>query len=224
MIGETAKRGRYSFVVVAYNDKGFNASETFELEFTPGPYPEPTATGEITDCAAWRSTGVDLEGYQVGACLETPDGLRRRAWDYRLDADKSGLLYFFNRDNAEILVKVLDGCAINGHRWVFVAPVTTLGFRLQIRELGPNSQTRRQFWYYDSERRPQDRIIRNQGDRVGNPKDRTARTVNDTAAFSFTAAEIAAAKAASLVPGTIQGSRHGAKRHCPRYRLLRRRR
>ncbi len=202
--GKRAMRGRYSFAVVAYNDKGFSASETFDLEFMPGPPPEPTASGNVTDCAL-QPTGIDLDGYQVLACLETPDGPRRRAWDYRLDADKSGLLYFFNRDNAEILVKVLDGCAINGHRWVFVAPVTTLGFRLQIRELGPYSQTRRQVWYYDSERRPQDRIIRNQGGRVGNPKDRTARTVSDTTAFPCTAAEIAAAKAGASGAGGGDG-------------------
>ena len=115
--GETAKRGRYSFVVVAYNDKGFSASETYDLEFLPEPYPEPTASGETTDCAVGsRPTGIDLDGYQVHACLETPDGARRRAWDYRLEADQSALLYFFDRDNAEILVKVLDGCGVNGYR------------------------------------------------------------------------------------------------------------
>ena len=193
---EKALRGRYSFVVVAYNDKGFGASETFDLEFMPGPYPEPTASGEITDCAIhdWqRYTGVDLDGYQVLACVETPDGSRRRAWDYRLDADQSGLLYFFDRDNVEILVKVLDGCAINNHRWVFVAPVTTLGFRLAIWAPGPYSQTRRQVWHYDSERRTQQQI--DHVERVGNPVGRTARTVSDTTAFPCTTAEIAAAKA-----------------------------
>ena len=65
-------------------------------------------------------------------CVETPDGARRRAWDYGLDSDQSGLLYFFGRDNAEVLVKVLDGCAVNGHRWIFVAPVTDLAFNLVV--------------------------------------------------------------------------------------------
>ena len=197
-----AKRGRYSFVVVAYNGQGFGASETYNLEFLPAPYPEPTASGESTDCAVgYRPTGVDLDGYQVYACVETPDGARRRTWGYRLEADQSALLYFFERDNAEILIKVLDGCGVNGHRWVFVAPVTTLAFRLQIWELGPYLANRRKFWYYDSERRPQDRIR----GRAGNPKDRTARTVSDTTAFPCTTAEIAAAKAASAGSGVGTG-------------------
>ena len=34
--------------------------------------------------------------------------------------------------NAEVLVKVLDACAVNGYRWVFVAPVTDLAFNLTV--------------------------------------------------------------------------------------------
>ena len=60
---------------------------------------------------------------------------RRDALDYGLASDESGLLYFFDRDNAEILIKVLDGCGVNGHRWVFVAPVTDLALNLEVREV-----------------------------------------------------------------------------------------
>ena len=191
--GQEAKVGRYSFVVVSSNDKGWSASETFNLEFMAGPDLEPTSSGEITNCSLGsRPTGIDLHGYQVNACLETPDGTRRRVWDYQLQADRSGLLYFFDRDSADILVKVLDGCAINGHRWVFVAPVTGLPFRLWIREPGPSIGNRTQFWLYDPQRLPQEQIRV----RAGNPKDRTARTVSDTTAFPCTTAEIAAAEAA----------------------------
>lgn len=31
----------------------------------------------------------------------------------------SGYFWFFHPDNLEIAVKVLDACAVNGHRWVF---------------------------------------------------------------------------------------------------------
>ena len=207
--GRKVKVGRYSFAVVAYNDKGWNASETFHLEFMPEPHPAPTESGEITDCTVWsRFTGIDLDGYQVQACLETPDGARRRAWDYRIAADRSGLLYFFDRDDAEILVKVRDGCAINGHRWVFVAPVTTLPFRLAIQEPGPYIEGRRMLWRYDSERRPQGEMPWS----AGNPKDEPARTVSDMTAFPCTTAEIAAARAATgdLRAADATGSGFGA--------------
>lgn len=203
---ETTRVGRYSFVVVAYNDRGFGASETLNYEFAPGPFPAPTRNGETPACRR-RATGLAFDGYEVEMCVETPDGERRRVWDYELDADQSGLLYFFDRDNVEVLVKVLDGCGINGHRWVFVAPVTNLAFRLAVRELAPPRASARQIWHYDSERRRQEELLGDGTPRswaygesqqyVGNAQGRTARTVSDTTAFPCTAAEIAArAKAA----------------------------
>ena len=202
-------RGRYSFLVVSYNDVGFRASEPLDFEFMPGPFPKATRSGEVPGCAD-RYSGLRLDGYEVWLCVETPAGERRRAWDYRLDSEQSGLLYFFGRDNVEVLVKVLDGCAVNGHRWVFVAPVTNLGFRLAIAAPGPweaYGEKRRKYWFYDSARRPQDRFGSVTGSFgryqdgewhhffAGNPQGRTARTVGDTTAFPCTTAEIAAAKA-----------------------------
>ncbi len=194
--GARAQRGRYSFVVVAYNAAGFAASETLDLEFMPGPFPKATPAGEPTRCT-YRLAGLELDGHVVEVCLETPGGERRRAWDYGLEADQSGLLYFFERDNVEVLVKVLDGCAVNGHRWVFVAPVTTLGFRLAIRPPTNGWISSNDYWLYDSKRRPQKDLTFYGAN--GNPQGRTARTVSDTTAFPCTPAEIAAAKAQAAV-------------------------
>ena len=70
-------------------------------------------------------------GYEVSMCYVTPNGDEGQAkggtW-----SDQSGILWFFDRSNAEVLVKVLNGCRNNGHRWVFVAPVTTLEFALRV--------------------------------------------------------------------------------------------
>ncbi|REJ74044.1 MAG: hypothetical protein DWQ36_09180 [Acidobacteria bacterium] len=46
-----------------------------------------------------------------------------------------GGLFSFFEGNPEFLVKVLDGCSINGHFWLFGAPTTTLGFRLEVEDL-----------------------------------------------------------------------------------------
>lgn len=65
-----------------------------------------------------------LNGGQEGDALALPlasIGLRR-----------GGLFSFFDPDNPEVLVKILDGCNLNGHFWVFVAPTTNLGFELRI--------------------------------------------------------------------------------------------
>lgn len=47
-------------------------------------------------------------------------------------SDDSGMFWFFDRDNWELLVKVLDGCAVNGHYWVFVAGTTDVEFDLRV--------------------------------------------------------------------------------------------
>ena len=46
--------------------------------------------------------------------------------------ENSGLLWFFDPDNWELLVKVLDGCAVNGHFWVFAAATTDVGTTLTV--------------------------------------------------------------------------------------------
>ena len=92
-----------------------------------------TGAGGTPDCEPEPVT--TLAGFTVSMCVEHErDGevVVTRARDYGLNSRQSALLYFFERDNAEVLVKVLDGCALNGHRWVFVAPVTTLAFNLSI--------------------------------------------------------------------------------------------
>ena len=47
-------------------------------------------------------------------------------------SDDSGLLWFFEADNWEMLVKVLDGCAINDRYWVFAAAATDVEYTLRI--------------------------------------------------------------------------------------------
>ncbi|REJ79744.1 MAG: phosphoesterase [Acidobacteria bacterium] len=43
-----------------------------------------------------------------------------------------GLFWFFTEDNPEVVVKVLDGCAINQHYWVLVAAATNVGYSLSV--------------------------------------------------------------------------------------------
>jgi len=38
----------------------------------------------------------------------------------------SGLFWFFDPANLELTVKVIDGCGVNGHRWVFLSGLTNV--------------------------------------------------------------------------------------------------
>ncbi len=50
----------------------------------------------------------------------------------REGTDDSALFWFFAPDNWEVLIKVLDGCAVNGNVWVFGASTTDLGYRIAV--------------------------------------------------------------------------------------------
>lgn len=71
---------------------------------------------------ALRGTWTDFQGAQ-GAFRAVPS------------TDQSGLFWFFDSSNMEVMVKVLDGCALNGHRWVFFAATTNVGYRLEVTDL-----------------------------------------------------------------------------------------
>ncbi len=47
-------------------------------------------------------------------------------------ADDSAVLYFFSDDNWEMLIKVLDGCDITNHFWVFFAATTDVQFEVTV--------------------------------------------------------------------------------------------
>ncbi len=46
----------------------------------------------------------------------------------------SGLFWFFAPANLELLVKMVDGCAFNGHYWVYAAATTDVEYHLRVTE------------------------------------------------------------------------------------------
>ena len=47
-------------------------------------------------------------------------------------SDDTAVLWFFNPDNWEMLVKVLDACSFNNRFWVFAAAATDVGYTLRV--------------------------------------------------------------------------------------------
>ncbi len=124
--------GRYDFRVRAFNRHGGRNSSVATLVL-PAP--------DYTDCTPAAAQVTFEHGFTVSMCVEyqrNGETVKEDARNYGLESRESALLYFFDRDNAEVLVKVLDACAVNGHRWVFVAPVTDLAFNLHVRETAAN--------------------------------------------------------------------------------------
>lgn len=70
--------------------------------------------------------------YSLEAEWWNPEGDGGAAKVVHAGTNDSALLRFFNRDNWEVLIKVLDGCAVNGHMWVFGASTTNLGYSIRV--------------------------------------------------------------------------------------------
>ena len=49
-----------------------------------------------------------------------------------LASEDSGLFWFFGANNWEMLVKVIDGCSLNQHFWVFAAATTNVEYTLTV--------------------------------------------------------------------------------------------
>ena len=106
------------------------------------PDPPQPASGD-TNCPANRAC-LD-NGYTVAVDFEDPNtGLRTEAKRQSHLTRDSAVFYFFNPDNAEVLVKVLNGCAINGYWWVYSAPATDLRYRVTV--WPPNQRDRWRWW------------------------------------------------------------------------------
>jgi uncharacterized metal-binding protein len=50
----------------------------------------------------------------------------------QLGVDRGGLMTFFSGDNPEMLIKVLDGCTVNGNKWVFYSATTNVGLETTV--------------------------------------------------------------------------------------------
>ncbi len=74
---------------------------------------------------------------------------------------RGGLFWFFDVTNPELLIKVLNGCAISGHHWVFWSAGTTVGLEVRVTD----TRTGRTVTYL-------------------NPDGETAKPVSDTGAFA----------------------------------------
>ena len=99
---------------------------------TLGPLPVPPQGPGFSDCRPETASLVFADGFKVAMCYETAGGEVGEGKAGIWASGESGLLWFFNRDNAEVLVKVLNGCHLTGHYWVYVAPVTDLAFNLYV--------------------------------------------------------------------------------------------
>jgi plastocyanin len=130
---------------------------------TSGYSNEATATtlGNVAPCVAGAQTLCLNDGrFRAEVAWRTASTSGRGQAVPVPSAPDSGLVYFFNAANIELLVKALDACFFDRY-WVFYAATTNVEFALVVTD----TQTGRTRGYY-------------------NPLDRPAPPVQDTEAFA----------------------------------------
>lgn len=81
----------------------------------PGATFLPLRGGRFLACVRWETTAGS-----IGSGIPVP-------W-----SDDSGSFWFFDAANLELFVKVLDGCGVNGHYWLYAAGLTDVGVDLAL--------------------------------------------------------------------------------------------
>jgi hypothetical protein len=131
---------------------GTNNSSTLQSPTHTFPFP---GTYSVSLTAANASgSGMRTQSVTVGAgpvaCIPSATTLCLNGGRYRVTAawrrndgttgvgtgipltDDAGYFWFFNAANIEVVVKVLGGCGINDHYWVFGAGLTNVEVTLQV--------------------------------------------------------------------------------------------
>jgi hypothetical protein len=99
--------------------------------------PDPLPAGFSADACPGDPERLCLHGGRFELTVEwaTPNGMA--SGDGRVvpfGTGDSGLFWFFQEGNWELLVKVLDGCPVNGRFWVFSAATTNVEYRLRVHD------------------------------------------------------------------------------------------
>ena len=130
----------------------FNPSGQFASRGDTDAFPEPSDPGSATAAAILGQPGV-VTAPAAGPCVASETRLCLADGRFALEVTwtdfqggsgpghartllgDSGYFWFFDDDNVELVVKVLDGRAINDRFWLFYGSLTNVAFELKVTDL-----------------------------------------------------------------------------------------
>jgi len=130
----------------AENDDGLSAYSNQASATTDGPVGTCVGDAQHLCLAGGR--------FRVNVDWRTGDGSSGAGTMVPVPSTDSGLFYFFNADNWEMLIKVLNGCAVNNGYWVFFAATTNVEFVVTV----VDTQTGRAKQYLNPLNQPADAV------------------------------------------------------------------
>lgn len=140
-----------------YNPSGVMASKG-DISGLPGYDPEPfeTLTGELSVARALAesplaaATAIEPEPQPAGNCVPSNTALCVQGGRFKVEVtwntiagqtgpgraqaltSETGTFWFFSPNNIELVVKVLDGNAINGYWWVFYGALSDVDYTITV--------------------------------------------------------------------------------------------
>ena len=104
-------------------DDGVSGSEFWALEL-PGAGPCKPSNRTLCLGGGRFEVTVDWQDFQSGSGAGRSVPL----------TDDTGAFWFFDDENLELVVKVLDGTALNDHHWVFYGALSNVAYTLRVRD------------------------------------------------------------------------------------------
>lgn len=115
-----------TIVLAAHKDSGATLSVPFEVLADNAYFGEGGCVPDVRTLCLGK-------GGRFSAIIDWDDGSKqgfgRSVNVFRRD---SGAFWFFQFDNLEMLIKVLNGCTITNHYWVFYSATTNVEFTLRV--------------------------------------------------------------------------------------------
>ena len=94
-----------------------------------------TGAGGPPSCAPDDQTlCLNDRQFRVAATWSKPDGTSGQGHAVALTGD-TGYFWFFDSSNVEVIVKVLEACGVNTHRWVFASGLTNVQVTLSVTDI-----------------------------------------------------------------------------------------
>lgn len=138
--------GQYAIGFATVNGVGSYTLLATDVSGGPNPTPVPTRPNVPTPtpipqygCYTSASQVCLNQRYTVAARWDTSDGRSGSGVPVPMSGD-TGYFYFFSPSNVELVVKVLDGRAINGHVWVFYGALSDVHYVITVRDSATGAQ------------------------------------------------------------------------------------
>ncbi len=114
----------YAFRVSAVGESGVSAPSNEVIAATLAPV-APCVADSHTLC-------LNNHRFKVTVSWKIASGQTGVATHVAVPSDDSGLLWFFDEDNWEMMVKALNGCPGNNHYWIFFVAMTDVQYTLTV--------------------------------------------------------------------------------------------